>query len=299
MQSETVHFVVTGEFITEKARDFWNDEDDPERALTLLESVRGLSESQRLDVIEGRSKLIGDSSKGIQIVPDQKKGKVLKEIVKKLKAERDEARDERDDLVQMAIGDTVGFGSPTGLRQVPRRKTEQRTYSGTRQATLGDYEFDDVLADPETPVVAGRGTKPLRIWTQSEPSGYFRRLSEGGGDPEDDEPEEEEKRPAPPPAEDKIRRNDSEGAQGWVSPEGKFYPCGYAQHALTAWKLGLTDNPQNHSIEISGWARLGVTGGEQYFFGEHVLFGEKVRATIKAYCLEQKIELPYWLREEA
>lgn len=308
-RAEVAHFVITGEFITQQARSFWNDEDEPDKAVKILEYLHGITKDQIYAVLEGRMRLTGDSSVGVGIEPDDSgyKGKTLADIVGKLKRERDEARDERDDFVQMAIGGdaTECLASPTGLRRVPKRKTQQKTISGSRRTCLkDDLEFDDVLADPETPVIKGRGTKPLKVWQQVSPyppakTGHRPELMDLGDDEED---EEEEKRPPPPPAHDKIIVEEGEdGAVGWLSPEGKFYSCakGYAQHAPTAWKLGLTDNPQNHFIEVDGWARLGVNHGlhgpEQYFFGPHETFGEIVNAEIKRFCLERGIKPPFWL----
>jgi hypothetical protein len=85
---------------------------------------------------------------------------------------------------------------------------------------------------------------------------------------------------------------------GWLSPEGLFYPCRYAGHAHVAWALGYTDNPSNHSIEINGWVRLGVSDDKQYFFGEHTLFTDAQKKLVEAWCKSKKIELPFWLTEK-
>lgn len=316
MTAHVAHFVVTGEFLTETARRLWAEEDEPERALRILECLRdgkdGISEADCLAVLEGRMKLVGDSSRGIELKPDRVRGKKARDVIAKLKAERDEARDERADLQQLVIGDeaTEVLASPTGLRRVPARKTEQRTIKGSRRTVLKeDYEFDDVLADPETPAVRGRGTKPLRVWQQVSPmpTGSRGRVkeaqpeeatAEGDEDREArerrEEAEERERARKALPVADRIT-----GDTGWLSPDGKFYGCGYSQHARTAWALGLTDNPQNHWASPAGWIRLTTNGPEQLFFPDDAdAFTPVQRDVIQAYCQELKIELPWWLRKE-
>lgn len=135
----------------------------------------------------------------------------------------------------------------------------------------------------------------------SDPDGWGSSRSQlAPVDDEDyDDDEEEPERPPPPEPQQKITVPEgADGATGWLSPDGLFYPCGYAQHGPTAWKLGLTDHPNNIGIEVDGWARCGVNHGSQYFFGEHTLFGDKVNEKIREYCIEQGIELPFWLREK-
>lgn len=277
MSTETVaHFVISGEFITERARALWNDEDEPEKALNLLKCMQGITDAQCLDILGGSKKLIGDSTTGVALVDDYATGRSLAQTLIKIRNERDEARDDRADLIQMAIGDTVDVASPSGRREIPRRKS-----TGRVTVVADGYEFDDIAKD---------GDKKLRIWRQSDytgPAGVDLRDVELDDELEPEAPT----RPAPPPAQNKITGN-----TGWLSPDGKFYPCGYAQHASVACALGLTDNPAAHGVEPAGWVRLGVSDNRQYFFGEHSLFNEMQNGLIRAYCAEKSIGLPYWLR---
>lgn len=290
-ETHIVHFTVEGEFITDTARRLWNEEDEPVRALRILECITGLTQAQMMDIIEGRSKLVGDSSEGMRLEPDKAECKSLQETIRKLKEERDEARDEAADLTQMVIGGdeaTTVLPSPTGLRRVPRRKTRLHHGKGSsRTALKEEYEFDDVLKDPEAPVVRGRGTKPLKIWQQVS-------LPPGPRKPKAPLTEEVERMRTPPPGEDKITHD-----TGWLSPEGKFYRCGYAQHARVAYDLSLTEHPDNHFVKPEGWVRLGITDDRQYFFEDEVVAPtEAQRQLIRDYCKEQGIEEPWWMREK-
>jgi hypothetical protein len=276
------HFVITGEFITQQARAFWNAEDEPERALNLLKCMHGITDAQCLEILEGRKKLIGDSNTGVDLVDDNANGRSFIQILIKLRNERDEASDERADLIQMINGDTVGVASPTGRREIPHRKSTKKHSMLGRITTVADgHEFDDL---------ATGDNKPFRIWRQSEyigPSGIDLRDVELDDDTEPTAPKS-----ASPTPEIKIT-NDT----GWLSPEGKFYPCRYAQHAHVAWLLGLTGNQANHGVDPAGWVRLGVIDNRQYFFGEHSMFNAVQNDLIRAYCTEKQIELPYWLKE--
>lgn len=270
-KSEIVHFSITGEFITKQARDFWNLEGEHERAMELLGCLDGITEGQCLDVLEGRAKLTGDSGVGIDLAADNAENcKTLKQVLGRLKEERDEARDEAQDFVQMAIGDTVSLASPTGLRRVPRRKTTE--ISGKR--TLRDgYEFDDI---------ARTNDKPLKIWQQDPEyrAPIDRRSGTPGAGLSYFKPE-----PVPPLPEASITSD-----TGWLAPDGKFYPCQYAQHGAVAVVVGFEPNDQ-------GYVRLCVIDNTQWFFGDNESFTNVQKEMIRTYCKERKIDLPYWLKE--
>lgn len=283
MSATTAHFVIDGEFITQQARSLWNDEDEQAKAFNLLKCLHGITGAQCLDILEGRKKLIGDSDTGVELVDDNAACRSIEDTLAKIKAERDEARDERADLVQMVTGDTVGVASPTGRREIPRRKsTKARSMLGRTTTVADGYEFDDLAKDD---------AKPLRIWRQSEYTGP------SGIDLRDVELEDDEEPIAPPKPPPPVAQNKITSDTGWLSPAGEFYPCSYAQHAQVAYALGLTDSQYNHGVDPAGWVRLGVTDNRQYFFGEHSLFNDVQNALIRAYCAGNKIELPYWLTE--
>lgn len=54
----TVHFSIQGEFITERARELW-EEGEYKQAMDVLDCLIGSTLEQRIEIIEGRKKLIG------------------------------------------------------------------------------------------------------------------------------------------------------------------------------------------------------------------------------------------------
>ena len=42
---------------------------------------------------------------------------------------------------------------------------------------------------------------------------------------------------------------------GWLSPEGKFYPCGISKHIEKARELFLFDNPERY-MERTNWIKI-------------------------------------------
>lgn len=263
------HFTISGEFITEQSRSLWAEEGEPEKALRLLQGVRGLSTSQVLDILEGRSKLIGDSPTGVNLAPDNQKLPTLQETLRRLKKERDEALEDRADLLQFMNGDTVNVPSPTGLRTVPRRQTKRGKHGPVLRDGL-DWEG-----------VEGRNPSDV------EPR-IYQEVSRDAQDEAEEEVEEEYEKPKRnPPSGSKRITNDT----GWLSPEGLFYSCRYGQHNDTAWHLGL--DPWD--MDKAGWVRLTVANGEQCFFrSDYDSFTKQQTQRILDYCTEKNIEKPWW-----
>ena len=70
VMEKIVHFTISGEFITNQARSFWGAEDEQEKALDLLDCVEGLEDADKMAILTGKKKLVGDSSTGIDIEDD-------------------------------------------------------------------------------------------------------------------------------------------------------------------------------------------------------------------------------------
>jgi hypothetical protein len=265
---EMVQFVITGEFITRQARAFWAEEGEHKRAMELLECMEGLPQSAMLDILEGRAKLVGDSKIGVTLEEDNVPMQTLKDVLSKLREERDVAQDERDDAFQMIAGNTVGVASPTGLRHVPQRKTEKR-FGGPPTLIKGyDWEGSGEPGDKEP------------LYRQSE----WNRRTESIvlGSIEAPEP----KKVAPVPS-DTIT-----GSNGWLSPEGKFYSCAYGGHNQLMWGLDLDTDP-------IGWVKLQERDGEHHIFPkdyDNVTAVQKEK--ISLYCSGRGVETPWWVKEE-
>ena len=53
---------------------------------------------------------------------------------------------------------------------------------------------------------------------------------------------------------------------GWVSPEGRFYPCRSYEHTTSAFRLG--DSTGGRGLEDDGWVHI-YASGEFYIDNEH------------------------------
>ncbi len=273
MKDETFCFKVTGEFITQQARSFWADEDEPEKALDILRCLDGITDSQCFDVLEGRAKLIGDSSIGVSLAPDEQKLPTLKEVIGKLKRERDEALDGTADALQMLNGDTEAIASPTGRRMVPRRKT--KAGKNGRRVLKDGYEWSDIEgADPKD--------KEPRIYQQSETTfDAVRPLPDS-----EDESEPSKVKLTP---DDKITSN-----TGWLSPKGEFYGCRYSQHNWVASALNLDP----YAMGDDGWIRVAFSDTQWFFTSDRSISTDIQKQMISDYCIDNEIDIPWWITEE-
>lgn len=288
MTQIAARFVITGEFLTETTRSLWNDENEPERAMAILENLHGITKDQIHAVLEGKMRLTGDSNTGVGIEPDDSgyKGKTLKQVVGKIKKQRDEAEDERLDLAQMASGDTVSMGSPTGLRKVPKRKTERRGISGRRYLKKG-YEFDDILrGDFGTEVDVEPGAKPLKIWQQLERSSY---LSNASASKRTEVLSDEDEDDEPPPYENEIAHD-----TGWLSPDGKFYRCSYGGHRELSGRLGVSFEDEEKWVKLAMDNRY---GGQQFWCDPKQLTAVQ-KKLVAEYVAKTKCKTPYWMEED-
>jgi len=111
----TFGFHITGEFITQQARTFWADDQDPGKAVALLEAAfPEMTPATRLAIITGSKKLVGDEH-GMKMVNDDatttQNGMSLDlvDFVKQIKKERDEYRQAIRDVAQVAIPTVQGI----------------------------------------------------------------------------------------------------------------------------------------------------------------------------------------------
>jgi hypothetical protein len=276
-RSEEVHFVITGEFMTKQARTFWSLEDEPKRAIELLEALHGISQQQILDVLEGRMKLGGDSSTGITLEKDSAEMPTLLSVLSKLKDERDQAREDTADVIQMMNNDVVGVASPRGLIMVPRRQT-QRDSRGRRDLRDGlDWKGS---VRPNNADDKGEWVEP-RFYRETESS---MRVQEKRPEREPEPP------PAPPKPDEKITRDN-----GWLSPDGKFYGCSYGGHNQLTSDLDL----EYGQTDKENWVKLQARDGEQHFFPhDYDAVAAIQKEMILAFCLDNTIEPPWWVKEE-
>lgn len=92
-------------------------------------------------------------------------------------------------------------------------------------------------------------------------------------------------RPTPPP-DTKLEHED-----GWVLPDGKFYPCGYMEHIWLAEKLGKPER----EAEKAGWVKIshGLDGTLYIHRGERDVTQKQIN-TVFDWCTKHRKPLPHW-----
>jgi hypothetical protein len=284
-ESRVACFVVTGEFLTEHARQLWA-ESRPDRAVRLLlDGLHGINVGQVVDVLTGRRRLTGDSSAGIDIEDDDAQSSgglplpTLAEMFVKMDRRACMAEEDAHDLTEILANEGVMKPSPYGLVHVSRRVA--------RELEAERITWDDVRIY--------RGLMDLDRPPREAQERLDRFIEDHGMAPLDPLPE-----PPRPPLKPHPRIVTD---TGWLDREGKFYPCGYQEHIRTATyiveDMGLEEPPiggAERLLEEKGWIKLAGHGGA--FQGERKPTKRQDKAILD-WCLgegKDQTELPYWLR---
>lgn len=234
-ESQTVVFVITGEFVTKQARTFWWDENEKDRALNLLLCLDRITTDQCLDVIFGRSRLTGDSKVGLLIKPDNAKtspgrNRMEGTLVDTLRKDKEKARLMEDDL-RDHLSEPRFTGSQYGRIEIGPRAL-QRVKSG--EETIED--------------LASRGLvkhEPV-LGSLRELKGKIRDL-EADNETSLGLADAIEEVETPPKADP-----DLQSQNGWVDREGRFFPCFYSGHIHLADLLGFDER----KLEKLGWMKI-------------------------------------------
>ena len=257
MREEKICFHIDGESFTDLVRSIWADEDEPAKALNILEAgFPNLAEADRYAILCGDKKLLGDSREGLQLVPDDvkqsKHGNSLhaKDVI----AKQAPRIDRLEDQYQLAAGQVARVASPKGLVEIPQRRL--------KAWRRGDATLETV---------------PYRLTERAEV------LANEGMFAHSEEAEEAEQEPSPKP--DKY----ISGADGWLAPDGKFYRCGVQEHIALSDALGKTCE----QLEKLGWIKL---SGGKAFEPEKQATQAQIDL-VYDWCKKEKITQPYWLED--
>jgi hypothetical protein len=285
VMEKVVHFTVTGKFLTQHARQLWADENEPARAVDLLlNGLIGIEMTHVIDILTGRSKLEGDSTKGIDLVGD---GSTLSpcgqplptliEVLNRSKQETIQAKRRGDDLLKLENNEGVTMASPKGLVMVSKQTRDE--------IGKGKIEWEDVWTN--------RVYRQLTLFEEA----YVKHTVKPKASlflNEEDEPE------LPPP----IFHSKIVTDTGWLSPDGRFYPCGWREHIYLADRISRHLNPEESEPVIGGWEHRLEQRGWIKFSGRDGIFKLDQPATkrqndrILEWCLGEGkglTELPYWL----
>lgn len=269
-----VHFTVDADWLTDLVRRLWADEGEVEKAFNILEAAfPEMDRETMLAILSGSKKLTGDSDgDGMLLEDDDAKkspcGNLLdpKDVYARMHKRLRDAEATTRDMTDIATNDLVLMGSPKGAVRVPRNRVKQTRLDpvGRRLFALHDgVELEDI--------------------PHEECGDLFR----GPYNPMFEDREEERPEPPPPSPEPKITSD-----TGWLSPEGKFYPCEYSGHVGLASRLGF-DEPR---LEKMGWIKM-QTGKFVWDFLGHFEATQKQRDAIFDWTQERGEKMP-WLGEE-
>jgi len=220
IKKETVCFVVEGEFLTNLTRQLWADEGNPEKAFNILNAAfPTMTKGDQFSILIGEKKLIGDSKKGCKLIKDIAKkspcGNPLS-IDRVFKRFRKKLK-QQEDWIQLATDNVIKTGSPEGLIAIPKGRAEAYKKG---KVSLEDFPYKKIeVYIPDLPA-------PPKIPLNSIEVAAI---------------------PKPPKAHNTIDND-----HGWLSTDGKFYPCGYGEHILLADLLGF----EERELEKKQWMKI-------------------------------------------
>lgn len=219
MNEQAVYFYVIGKDFTALVRSIWAAESAPDRALRILaDSFPRIPEADRIAICLGSKRLEGDSRDGLTL-------------------EDDDAMSIHG--VPLSLDSVIG-----GFRRDIDRLEDHIALLTENTVTIaspkGLVKIPRRKADAYKAGEVGLDDFPYRELKQP----CFPFTSDF------DEPEPE---PEPPEAFDSITTD-----SGWLSPDGRFYPCGWMEHMATLDRLKRTGT----QADRQGWIK--IQRGEAY-----------------------------------
>lgn len=271
---ENVSFIIEGEFLTNISRTLWADEKSPQKAIRLIKSAfPDMEEATVVSILTGKSKLAGNSSEGIFLEVDNSEvtenGNPLSLIA--ILEKMVEQQDELEDYQEFALGQTEVVPSEKGLIEVPRKWT---TFKDTDCKRYLNLPSGKNLKD----IIHRKVDSKIRKEKFFSDNTNFLREQKGVAIAER----------KPQKSYPSIVRD-----TGWLSPEGKFYPCAYGEHAEIAFHLGMPER----QLEGLGWIKV----QEKKFFWDFFGHAKPTQAQINGifdYCTKKGIPMPSGLLEE-
>lgn len=270
MSTNQAAFVVEGEWFTNLVRSLWADEGQPEKAMRLLKTgIPDLPEEAAYGILRGTKRLDGDSTTGLDLVDDSAtespcgNSLALEAVLKPLRTKAEEGRD----ATALLAGQVTHIGSPKGRVAIPTHRIE-----AYRRGEIG---LDDMLYRGVSNIPTAEERKAMLTDPMVEVERQRR-----GIEPLDDE-EGEPLGFTPPPPAYKITHD-----YGWLSPDGKFYPCAWMEHIWLAGALGF----EERNLEKLGWIK--IEAGEA-FAPEREVTQRQIDLVFDWYQTRGK-ELPFW-----
>ena len=259
-----VFFTVTGEWLTHTARELWADELRCEMAIRLLkDGLVGIDMGLVMQILTGDRKVIRDSSPpeylGIAdddaTETDAGSPLAIEAVMGAIEKRRIDAEARARDFVALANGDYELAPSLEGLVEIPRWR-----YKAFRsgEVTLSDIEY--ALASADDNVSVPRCTNEGPGWSADSMAHARAELGAEIGVklPSVTEFVEQQQRLADEADEPIKAEYEITHPFGWLSPDGKFYRCGYMEHIPVAGRIVADDNDRNpeRTLEERGYIKL-------------------------------------------
>lgn len=263
MKSTTVHLSISGEFITEHARNLWQ-ECSYSKCLDVLDCITGTTREQHEEVIFGRSKFTG--TKSLALEPDEwtppegycpslkealKRGENYPELLRRREDEAwSYAREEWAETRGNKRSTQAYFAKLTRLvgEEEAERIHNQVMHEKAEEWTQRQRKRPDV--------------KPIGIEAAAQIARHTmaQRLEIAGMDASAlASPEAMMNRgyDITPTLDERM-----ESVNGWLLPDGKFYKCGGMEHVGLAARLLPEAQDGEQEAERLGWIKLAksITG---------------------------------------
>lgn len=301
-RSGKICFVVHGDFLTEMARTLWADEGTPEKGVELLKvAIPEFDNATIIQILTGEKRIVGDSSNGMELEDDdtaKSQGGNLLSLEGVMAHFRRRERKMVDDMEYFGGRiDLVYFDDDQDERVcalIPVNRVEE--------FYQGKVDLADIPHQRPTPVEVVECWDPeertwdsRRAWQmqrgepvelpERKPMSAIEMLS--GGDPQ---MAQAAKVLLDPPTFDVSKYEDViTSRHGWLSPDGKFYPCQWFEHITLASDLG-----QDEKTMEKQWVK--VSKGEAFPPGRG--FTQKQLDLVFDMYMETAGELPDWWDEE-
>lgn len=245
-----MHFSIDGEWLTNLVRQVWVEGDMAKAMHILSEGFPEMPETTRMAIIMGKKKLVGTDrmtiedddckeSCGIPIVSMEEQ---IAAKERKLQ-EREEALRIRE---EWEAGETETMSSPWGLIKVPRSMCEK----GYRVSGMPYYfikcrkgeeysEAMDRFAEMFPEEVEDAKARTQHCMSERRQQDYLRALGMDAANlkASSDAVLRELTRPRQAPVWDRELHS----LNGWITPDGKFYGCGFMGHIGLAADMGTTE----------------------------------------------------------
>lgn len=329
-----VGFTVDPAGFTRIVRDRWFGDRQCAAALKLLVGGMGMNTDQALDVIAGRQKLVSEDGVNFDLEPDQEIALNDNDVVPSMDAimarlkwfeDREEAMlaiDEAKVLIHRCLGrpksrglgrEIECYGSPAGLinartvveflgQMVPEPTTDEweafwnehasevrslqkdtenvaEYYGADDRRDREDFSSLDAINDRYRDRVKG-AFEPAKSIGEAALSGDVSAYIAA-------QIAMEEK--SCPPPDTKLEARD-----GWILPDGKFYPCGYMEHIWLADKLGKSE-PEAEKL---GWVKIHhALDGGLYITINEKRFTQKQQNTLFDWCQKHGIDYDKYVKE--